>query len=860
MTKRRYWFGVAALGIASPAIAQDCAAPVNACASPDASALRLIVGARPAAVVVDASADPAIRSAAQGLAGDLARVAGGPAAEPRTTLPASGDVVLIGELGRSPLIDRLVKAGRVSTSSVAGRWEAYRQIVVDRPFPGIARALVILGADRRGAVFGAYDLSERIGVSPWAWWADVPVRRQANLYVTAGTRVDAPGVRYRGLFINDEEPAFGTWARTQFGGVNAKAYAHVFDLILRLKGNYLWPAMWGKSIAADDPASMALADAKGLVLGTSHHEPMTRAQAEWHRDTDGGVTGGPWDYSTNAANLRTFWRGGIERMMSKGEGRGYEQLVTVGMRGDGDEPMSQDTATGLLERIVSDQRGIIADVTRRPATRTPQLWALYKEVQDYYDAGLKVPGDVTLLFSDDNWGQIRRLPTRDLARPGGFGVYYHFDYVGGPRSYKWLANTQVEKTWQQMDLAWRSGARTIWIANVGDLKPMEYPIDFFLRMAWNPDGMTPAALAAYPRQWAARTFGPAQAEAIGALATDYARLAARRKPELVDADSFALGPVGPALDGGEFGAIVAEWHGLADRAAAVRQRLAPDQQDAFAELIGHPVAAMANLYDLYYAVAWNRRLAALDDARANVFAERAKAAFRQDKALTAAYHRLAGGKWDGMMLQTHFGYESWNDPKTDIMPEVKRVAATGRPATAIAFTTAATPVPGNYAAVEATDVMRSIAAKGVSWQAIPNLGRTRGALVALPQGRPATTPADGVRADYAMALAQPGDATLRLYMVPTLDVRGGTGGRIGVSVDGGPVRTLTMKLVVDAPDWTRAVEDNAFPLEAKVGPLAAGPHTVSLWRIDDNMPVQKLVLYTGSLPPAYLGPPVTNRR
>ncbi|MBB4619797.1 glycosyl hydrolase 115 family protein [Sphingomonas abaci] len=848
--KRRYWLGAAWLGLASPALAQDCAAPVAACATPRPAALRLIAGSRPAVVVVDGAADPAVLNAARGLAGDLARVAGAPDAGVRTTLPASGNLVLVGELGRSPLIDRLVKAGRVSTASVAGRWEAYRQVVVDRPFPGILRALVILGADRRGAVFGAYDLSETIGVSPWAWWADVPVRRRTNLYITAGTRVDAPGVRYRGLFINDEEPAFGTWARMHFGGVNSKAYGHVFDLILRLKGNYLWPAMWGKSIAADDPASMALADARGLVLGTSHHEPMTRAQAEWHRDTDGGVTGGAWDYTTNAANLRAFWRGGIERMMSK-SGRGYEQLVTVGMRGDGDEPMSRDTATGLLERIVADQRRIIADVTHRPAKQTPQLWALYKEVQDYYDAGLKVPDDVTLLFSDDNWGQIRRLPTRDRARAGGFGVYYHFDYVGGPRSYKWLANTQVEKTWQQMDLAWQSGARTIWIANVGGLKPMEYPIDFFLRMAWNPDGMTPAALAAYPRQWAARLFGPAQAEAIGALATDYARLAACRKPELVDADSFALGAAGPVLDGGAFGWVVSEWHSLADRTAAVRQRLAPDQQDAFAQLIGHPVAAMANLHDLYYAVAWNRKLAALGDARANLFADRAEAAFRQDKALTQAYHRLAGGKWDGMMLQTHFGYTSWNDPKVDAMPQVTRIAAMGGAVAPLRFATAAPrpgPAPGEDGTVDAADLGRSVAAKGLAWRVIPNLGRSRGALVALPQGRPATTPADGIRADYAMTLAQAGDATLRLTMIPTLDVRGEAGGRIGVSVDGGPVRTLTMNLVVDGSDWTRAVKDNGFSLEARLGPLTAGAHRVSLWRIDDNMPVQALRLYTAAPP------------
>jgi len=837
---------------AAPALA--CTGAVSVCATPAPSSLRLIANGRPATVVIDAAADPAVRDAAQGFSRDLAAVAG-TTARAVATAPAPGPaLVVIGVLGHSPLIDRLVADRRIAASDLAGRWEAFRQVVVDDPFPGVARALVIVGADRRGAAFGAYDLSEKIGVSPWSWWADVPVRRQRDVFLTAGTRTDAPQVRYRGIFINDEDPAFGTWAKTKFGGVNADAYAHVFDLILRLKGNFLWPAMWGKSIAADDPRAMPLADAKGIVLGTSHHEPMTRAQAEWHKPDAGSTTGGAWDYTTNANNLRAFWRGGIERMMSKGDGKGYDQLVTLAMRGDGDEPMAEGTATQLLQTIVADQRRIIADVTRRPVEQTPQVWALYKEVQDYYDHGMKVPDDVTLLFSDDNWGQIRRLPTATAPRAGGYGVYYHFDYVGGPRNYKWLNTNQVEKTWAQMDLAFNRGARQIWVVNVGDIKPMEYPIDFFLKMAWNPQAMTPEALAAYPAAWGTANFGAKLGAEIGALVTDYSRLAARRKPELVDPASFTLGAVTPTtLDGGDWASIVDEWDALSRRMEATRGRLAPDQRDAYFQLVEHPVAAMTNLYRLYYAVAWNRRLAPAGDARANAFADQAEAAFRRDGDLVRAYHALGGGKWDGMMLQTKFGYTSWRDPKTDVMPAVTRVPGAAAP---IRFVTAPAPASPTWAAAEAVGFTRATGGKGLTWRAIPRLGRTAGAVGAFPQGRPATTAADGVRLDYDLTLASGGDATVRLYMIPALDTRGATGMKIGVSVDDGPVRTLTMNLKVDAPNWTQAVKDNAYPLDAPVGPLAAGRHTVKLWRIDDNMLVQKLALFTGELPARYLGPAV----
>jgi hypothetical protein len=283
----------------------------------------------------------------------------------------------------------------------------------------------------------------------------------------------------------------------------------------------------------------------------------------------------------------------------------------------------------------------------------------------------------------------------------------------------------------------------------------------------------------------------------------------------------------------------------------MKGRLSSGRRDAFFQLVEYPVEAMTNLHHLYYAVAWNRRLASIKDARANIFAENAEAAFARDAELKDAYHKLNGGKWDGMMLQTKFGYTSWNDPRSDVMPAVTRVEGQPGP---VRFRIAQPTGSRTFVAAEAVDFARSRAGKGVAWRAIPSLGRTAGAVGAFPQGQPATAPADGVRLDYDLTLPSSGDATLRLYMVPALNTRGGDGLRIGVSIDNGPVQSLTMNLKVDGRDWAQAVRDNVFPLEAKLGRLAAGRHTVKLWRIDDNVLAQRLVLYTGDLPPTYLGP------
>ncbi|MDI9238443.1 glycosyl hydrolase 115 family protein [Lysobacter sp. LF1] len=634
--------------------ADDCARPAAVCERAVSGALALIDDGTPLGVLADGHDFPGVVRAARDLQGDLSALSGHDAVF-STGASTARTAIIVGTLGHSPRVDRIVREKRIDTRNVAGRWEAHLIQVVERPEPGIDRALLIAGADKRGTVFGVYELSRRMGVSPWTWWADVPVPRRTSLHVAPGRFVDAPEARYRGIFLNDEDPALGGWIKATYGGPNHQFYERVFQLILRLKGNYLWPAMWGRAFADDDPRNPALADEYGVVIGTSHHEPMMRAHVEWERHGKG-----PWDYTKNADTLRAFWREGIARMGD------HESVVTLGMRGDGDEPMTQGTAIDLLQTIVRDQRNILAELTHKPLAKTPQVWALYKEVQDYFDAGMQVPDDVTLLFADDNWGNLRRLPKPGETRGGGYGVYYHFDYVGGPRNYKWINTVQIERTWEQMQRARAFGADRLWIVNVGDLKPMEFPISLFLDLAWRPEAITPERLQDYPADWAAQQFGAEHAQEIGELLTRYTQYNARRKPELLTPETFSL------VNFNEAQRVLADWQSLVEQAKKVGAALSAAYRDAYWQLVEYPVTASANLTAMYIAVGRNRLYASQGrNASALAQANLATQLFEHDAELARVYERdIAGGKWIHMMSQPRIGYTGWQQPERNVMPQL----------------------------------------------------------------------------------------------------------------------------------------------------------------------------------------------
>ncbi|RYE01852.1 MAG: glycosyl hydrolase, partial [Sphingobacteriaceae bacterium] len=377
------------------------------------------------------------------------------------------------------------------------------------------------------------------------------------------------------------------------------------------------------------------------VMGTSHHEPMDRAQQEWKR-----YGKGEWNYEHNGEVLRDFWRKGIKNMGSA------ETIVTVGMRGDGDMPMGEGSNIKLLEKIVADQRQIISEETKKKPEQTPQMWALYKEVQDYYDKGMRVPDDVTLLLCDDNWGNIRKLPKLGAPkRAGGYGIYYHFDYVGGPRNYKWINTNPISKTWEQMHLANEYGANQVWIVNVGDLKPLEFPISFFLDYAWNPNKIGANQLQEYARNWAAKQFGTAHASEIADLIANYSKYNARRKPELLDQTTYSL------TDYHEFETVVSDYNQLKEQAEKLNQNISAAYKDAYYELVLHPILASANLNEMYFEAAKNKYYATIKNGiAANAAADKVKSLYDKDQQISNYYNdTLANGKWSHMMDQTHIG-------------------------------------------------------------------------------------------------------------------------------------------------------------------------------------------------------------
>lgn len=589
--------------------------------------------------------------------GDIKNVSG---VEPVISLdetPNADEIIVVGTIGNSLVIDKLIKENKINVSDVTGKWDSYCRQVVENPFPGVSRALVIAGSNKRGTIYGMFDISKQIGVSPLYWWDDVPIKKHSTISISSSRFVQGePKVKYRGIFINDEAPALSGWAFEKFGGFNSKFYDHVFELILRMRGNFLWPAMWGRMFYVEDPINPKLADEYGIVISTSHHEPMMRAHQEWAQ-----FGKGPWNYEKNDSVLREFWREGIKRM------NGYESVITLAMRGDGDEAMSPDANVSLLQKIVEDQRKIIADVTKKDVTTIPQVWALYKEVQEYYDKGMRVPDDVTLLLCDDNWGNVRKLPKLgDKPRKGGYGMYYHFDYVGGPRNYKWLNVTQIERVWEQMHLSYEYGVDRIWIVNVGDIKPMEFPIQFFLDYAWDPEKIPAEKLPQYVENWASEQFGEKYAKEIAGVMNLYTKYNSRRKPEMLSPETYSL------INFREAETVVNDYNSLEEKAEKIYNEIPEEYKDAFYQLVLHPVQACANLNELYVTTAKNRLYAKQGRAATNDLAENIKKLFERDADITNYYNKvLAGGKWNHFMDQTHIGYTNWQQPDSNSMPEVK---------------------------------------------------------------------------------------------------------------------------------------------------------------------------------------------
>ena len=770
---------------------------------------------------IDSREHSCVQLAAKNLTIDLERVTGRTA-----SFLTNSPTILIGTVGIHSKIDQWVKQGQLR--NLKGKTEKYIIKTIDGQ-------LVIAGSDKRGTVYGIYELSRQIGVSPWYYWADVPVEKHNDLYVRDGEYSDGePAVRYRGLFLNDEAPCLTSWVKNTFGTDygNHHFYEKVFELILRLKGNYLWPAMWNWAFYADDPENLKTADAMGIMMGTSHHEPMARNHQEYARDRKGW---GAWNYTTNKQNLDRFFREGIERM------KGTDDIITIGMRGDGDEAMGNSTDTKLLETIIDNQRRIIKEVTKRPAKETPQIWALYKEVQDYYDAGLRVPDDVTVLLCDDNWGNVRRLPTaEEKKRKGGWGLYYHVDYVGAPRNSKWINVTPIQNMWEQLQLAYNGGIQKLWILNVGDLKPMEYPIQLFMDMAWNPSKYKADNLLDHTRDFCVESFGEDQAEEAASILNLVSKYNGRITSEMLDASTYTTD---------EFAQVVSDYQALETRALRQFITLKPEYRDTYRQIILFPVQAMGNIYDMYYAQAMNHQLAALDDPDANIWAERCRQAFRRDSILNLQYNKeIANGKWDGMMTQKHISYTDWNDWfPADECPKLKEVPSPEQGPTFCAR--------DGYISIEAEHTFLRTQKEGSEWTVIPHMGRTLSGIALMPY----TATTDEARLIYRFKVKGQKTAKVHIITKSTLDFLDKGGLIYDVSFDNNqPVSVNFNSNLNEKPEniYTvyyptvarRVVEQTVeLPLDDSLD-----THTLTLHPQDPGIVFEKIVIDFGGYQPQYL--------
>ena len=797
----------------------------------------LINGNDKVEIYMDANDCRGVSYAANALVKDISKVSGSQA----TITSNRKATILVGTIGHSAAIDQLVKQKRINGNLLKGKREKFIITVVDNQ-------LIIAGSDRRGSIYGIYELSQQMGVSPWYDWADVPVEHHDSIFVNRGTYTDGePAVRYRGIFLNDEAPCLTSWVKNTYGTGygDHRFYQRVFELVLRLRGNMMWPAMWGWAFYADDPENEKTADEMGVVMSTSHHEPMARNHQEYARNRKGW---GPWNYQKNKTNLQKFFREGIERM------KGTEQIVTIGMRGDGDEAMSEEADTKLMTNIINDQRKIIADVTGRKASETPQVWALYKEVLDYYDKGMKVPDDVTLLLCDDNWGNVRRVPNaKERKHKGGWGLYYHVDYVGAPRNSKMLNVTPVQNPWEQLTLAYENGIDRLWILNVGDLKPMEYPISQFMDMAWNPRKYDVNNITRHTRDWCAQQFGESQADEAARILNLICKYNGRCTPEMLDKNTYSL-------ENGEWQEVVNQYLQLEADALRQYNSLPAAYHDAYRQIILFPIELMSNLHQMYFAQAQNHALYKQNNPKANIWADECERLFKRDSLICDIYnHKMSGGKWNGMMTQKHIGYKSWNDAfEKDTCPELFRV--TSKNGVIISENSGVVEIEAPYYSSK-TDAAEA------KWTEIPFMGKSVSAMTLMPytksvKGASITykfkmqvskTSDDKTSDDKAFnSNVSNGKQKVRIHVITksTLDYLNKGGLTYGVSLDGAsPVEVNFNKDLNEKPEniyniyyptiATRIVDQ---VIELELPATTDGIHSLTLTPNDPAIVFEKIVI------------------
>lgn len=595
------------------------------------------------------------------------------------TLESSGEdwTIIAATKGKSSFLKKLEEAGSAELKELEQKRECYAWIFPEIKNRTKSNLLVIAGSDKRGTIYGLFHLSEMLGVSPFVDWCGLmpPKQEKIELREDMACISKEPSVRYRGFFINDEWPAFGNWCNHNFGGFNAKAYDHVFELLLRLKGNYLWPAMWSARFADDGPdlLNAELADEYGIIMGMSHHEPCLR-QGEEYKYLRGknSVYGDAWNFRTNREGITKFWEDGLKR-----SGK-FENVITVGMRGEADTAIMGKNATledniQLLRDVLKTQKKLIQERVNPDLTKVPRMIALYKEVEEFFYGNEKTKGlmgaeeleNVILMLCDDNYGNLRTLPTEEMRKhAGGYGMYYHLDYHGWPVSYEWINSSYLPKIWEQMSMAYDFGVRELWMVNVGDIATQEFPLSFFLDMAYDFDRWGSRALNCtqeYTRKWVRQQFGSVEEETqdtIADILEQYTKIIHRRRPEALNPETYH--PVQEK----ESSRIFEEEEQLLKKLQDVYETIEktnPQNLSAFIALVYYPAFGTMNLVKMQILAGWNHYYANLGAVCANDYGDEVERCMEQDRKAVEMYHQMDQGRWYGMGMSQHIGFTHWNE-------------------------------------------------------------------------------------------------------------------------------------------------------------------------------------------------------
>lgn len=801
-------------------VSLGCVVGTFVAASARAGTFSVARGATVAPLVIEAQEEKVVHLAGDMLADDLREVTGH---RPELTaeLPKSKSIILAGTLGESRLIAQLIQNHKVSgLEPLKGKWEGTVIQTVERPFPGVDRALVIVGSDRRGTAYGLLQISRQIGVSPWRWWGDVaPAHRdRINLSYPKPT-LDSPSVKYRGIFINDEDWGLHGWAKRNYepetGCIGPKTYRRVFELMLRLRLNYLWPAMHTCTRPFHDiPENVQLADDYGIVAGASHCEAMLYNNAGWDVSK-----GGRWNYTTNKDRIYGAWE-------TSARTRGDKEAVwTLGIRGIHDQGMEgpPDTTTRIkiVSQVFQDQRTLLDQYVTKQWGPVAQCFVPYKEVLPLYDAGLQVPDDVTLVWVDDNFGYLRRLsnPT-EQTRTGGAGVYWHLSYYGGPHSYTWLNTTAPALIWEEFQKAWANQARTMWVINVGDIKPMEVGVDAFARLAWNPEQYGPDAQPQILRQFAREQFGGSVSTWVSQVLTEFYRLGTIRKPELMNRD-WAM-----SLSNTDAQALARSYTRLAAQVIDLKKKIPAEKQDAYFELVEFPARVLAASGQIFLA----DRNVQLGNGSAEETAKLDGSRKELDQLVEQFNLATAGGKWRGIMSGTVTARDltAWNSQVR--WPWGERAPSKARPATdAITWRSAAS------ANRRATD-----------WVSVPGLGPSATA-VSLSRRSGDSWPvgaADAPRLDYHFSVGNP-VRELWLDFLPTFRLYPGRQLRVTISIDGGPAQVVEVpgsggKEDENGSIRSDGVQNNFVRAKVVLPSLKNGRHTLIIQAVDPGVVIDQI--------------------